>query len=154
MGKQEQTFLLILIGLFVNLPKGRAYSRHFVYPYVCSHLVWNITQKIQVVSTLSRCAVHKNRNSALLNFAVIALFHFNTLHLLRAITLKLHEVLTRNVVGRYSDWYISLSRSAVHKNSNFALPYFGVITLYYYYTLSFVWDISLKLKTINKKLCR
>ena len=69
--------------------------------------------------------MQKNRNSALPNFAVIALCYFYSLNFVWNITLKLQEVSTLNFVGRY----ISLSKSAMQKNHNSALPNFEVIAI-------------------------
>ena len=72
-------------------------------------------------------------------------------HLVQNVTLKLQKVSTGNFVHRY----ISLCRSTVHKNSNSALPYIGVIALCSF--LHFELSPERNSKTtrgINSKLCR
>jgi hypothetical protein len=68
---------------FFHFPEGWAYSRRFVRPSAI--LVRDITLKQQEVSTwncvgryisFGWCAVHKNHNSVLPNFEVIALCSF------------------------------------------------------------------------------
>ena len=85
---------------------------------------------------------------ALPSFGVIALVHFYALDYVRDIILKLQEISTRNLVGRY----ISFSRCAVHKNRNSALPNFEVIALRSF--LDFDLCPGNNSKTIRKKLCR
>jgi len=76
--------------------------------------------------SLSRSAVHKNRNSALPNFEVIALCSFWHFELGSEHNSKLQAISTIIFVGRY----MSFSRSELHTNHYPALPNFGVTALY------------------------
>jgi len=72
-------------------------------------------------------------------------------HLAPNTTTKLQEFSTRNFVDRY----ISMSRSAVHKNHNSALPTFGTIALCSFLHFDFYpGHNSETTRTIYKKLCR
>jgi hypothetical protein len=71
--------------------------------------------------------VHKNDNSSLHNFWVIALWFFSYYYV-RSLSQKVFEVSTWNFIG---EW-ISLRKSAVHKNDNSTLHNCLVIALWFF----------------------
>jgi hypothetical protein len=96
--------------------------------------VQSISQKVFEISTwnfiggwisLRRSAVHKNDNSSLHIFWVIALCYFSKLIFVQSITQKAIEISTWNFIGAY----ISLRKCAVHKNDNSSLHNFWVFAL-------------------------
>ena len=82
---------------------------------------------------------------------LLSFVHVYTLNCVRDITLKLQEVSTRTFVNRY----VSLSRSALHKNYNYALPNFKVIALCLFLQVELgPEDNSKTTSDINNNLCR
>jgi len=108
--------------------------------------------------SLRRSALHKNHNPPFLSFSVIALCYFSYLNfvsghlkLVGAISQRLLQIWTWNFRGVY----ISLRRSALHKNHNPPLPNFKVIALWGFFLLKFcVEHISVTTKDISMKLYR
>jgi len=98
---------------------------------------------------LSRSVVHKNRNTALSYFGVIALCLFLHFELCPGHNLRTINVSTLNCVGSY----ILLIRSAVHRNRNLSLI-LELLPFVYFYTLKCLGQNIRAIKCINLKLCR
>jgi len=94
--------------------------------------------------------MHKKNNFALSILELLTFVNYlYTLNIVWNITQKFNsKISTRNSVGNY----ISLSRSAVHKQRHTVLPIFLVIALCFFYTLNFVRDITLKLLEVSTRI--
>ena len=122
-------------------PSVRPFSRKITFK-LCKASSWHFIGRY---ISLRKSVVHKNQNSKRHTCGVTALCWFSYLNFVRSITFKLCKASTWHYIGRW----ISLRRSAVHKNHNSKGQTFGVIALSSFSFLNFV---SSKIQEVFKLL--